>query len=122
MYIDLNFVNEKVKQRQAKIDTLVSTGKVERYSAAMYIDQHAPMTTNKEMLRAAGWIDLDTVTKDNYRDVIYALGQINVNVICDGCSESRIISALNNIITDELNECWGGPDMQEFVEITPDNT
>jgi hypothetical protein len=122
MYVDINIVNEKMKQRQDKINTLVSTGKVDRSYAAVYVDQHAPTTTNKKMLHMAGWVDLDTVTKDNFRDVIYALKQINVNIIHDGCSEDRIISALNNIINDEINECWGGPDMQEFVEITPDNT
>jgi hypothetical protein len=120
MYVDPNIVNEKMKQRQDKINTLVTTGKVDRSYAAVYVDEHAPRTTNKKMLHDAGWTDLDAVTKDNFRDVIYALKQINVNVICDGCSPDRIVSALNNIINDEITECWGGPDMQEFVEITPD--
>ena len=121
MYIDENIVAEKVKQRQAKIATYAHNAKVPNYVAAMYVDQNAPYTTNKKMLNEAGY-DIDVVTTDNFRDVIHALAEINVKVIVDSQPEDHIVKVLNTIINEEVPECWGGPDMQEFIEISNPET
>ena len=118
MYVDLNIVNEKMKQRMAKIETYASTNKVPTYVAAMFVDQNAPMTTNKLMLAETGF-HFDSVTKDNFRDVIAGLEDINVCISLSTNDEEQIARALNDIINEPVNECWGGPDMQEFVDIGP---
>lgn len=117
MYVDKNIVAEKVKQRQNRIDTYASTNKMPSCMAAIYIDGNAPLSTNKKMLAEAGY-SITEVTLDNFRDVLHALQDINVTVIFDKkMEEELIVSKLNCVINEPVNECWGGPDMQEFVDL-----
>lgn len=116
MYVDLNIVKEKVKQRQNRIETYAVSNKVEKVVAAIYVDQNSPITTNRMMLAEVGY-PVKQVHLDNYRDVIYALKDINVIVISDGLSEETIVSKLNDVIDEPVNECWGGPDMQEYIDL-----
>lgn len=117
MYVDENIVAEKVKQRQARIETYANSAKVPNIVAAMYVDEHAPYTTNKKMLKEAGY-DIDVVTVDNFRDVIHALAKINIKVIVNSGSEEHITETLNKIINESVPECWGGPDVQEYIDIS----
>ncbi len=116
MHVDLNIVKEKIKQRQNRIETYASIKKIEKFIAAFYIDQNSPTTTNRKMLTEVGY-PIEQVHLDNYRDVIYALKDINVIVLCDNVPEELIVSKLNCVIDDPVNECWGGPDMQEYVDL-----
>lgn len=119
MNINIDKINQNRKNRINKIETYALANKVPNFVAAMYIDEHSQLTTNKKMLNSVDYV-IDTVTTDNYRDVISALAQIGVVVVySESESDSYIANALNNVINEEIPECWGGPDMQEYVDITP---
>jgi hypothetical protein len=119
MTIDMNIVKFKIAQRKNRIDTYAKSNNVPEWHAAMFIDQNSKFTTNKAMLAEAGYV-ISEVTKDNYLDVINALECINVKLIMDTeYPVAHVVKVLNNIINEEVNECWGGPDMQEFVDIMP---
>ena len=45
--IDLSVVDRKVAERKNRIDTYAQSAKVPSFVAAMYIDERAPLTTNK---------------------------------------------------------------------------
>lgn len=119
--MNTKYIEEKIKQRKHKIDTYAATNKVPEFVAAIYIDQHAPTTTNRKMLAEAGFV-VDKVTEDNLDEVVDALGMINVNVIINTEDIFTIVNALNNAIDEPVTECWGGPDMAEYIDIGPSNT
>lgn len=120
MNINFKTIMDKMKQRQDKIQTYVNANKVPAYVAAVYVDMNAPLTTNKKMLANVGF-NVDTVTIDNYKDVIVALEMINVTVMDNSLPEDQVVSSLNNVLNDEINECWGGNDMREYIDLTPQN-
>jgi hypothetical protein len=115
--IDLSVVDRKVAERKNRISTYAQSAKVPSYVAAMYIDEHAPLTTNKAMLKEIG-LDINVVTEDNVSMVIVGLEAINIKLLgTESVNKPRVV---NDIINEEVPECWGGPDMQEFIDITPD--
>jgi hypothetical protein len=119
MFIDMNIVNFKVQQRKNRISTYANANNVPDWKAAMFIDQNSKFTTNRTMLAEAGY-PVSEVTKDNYIDVINALEAINVKILwANTYPVEHMVKNLNNIINEEINECWGGPDMQEFIDILP---
>ena len=118
--IDLSVVDRKVAERKNRIDTYAQSAKVPSFVAAMYIDERAPLTTNKAMLKQIG-LDIDVVTEENVSQVIIGLEAINIKLIgIESVNKPRLARVVNNIINEEVPECWGGPDMQEFIDITPD--
>ena len=117
--IDENIVNKKILERQNRIKTYATANNMSTLAAAIFIDQNSPLTTNKDMFKLCGF-DIDVVTKDNFREVIDAYDKINVTILTDGCDEDRIISVLNKTINETITECWGGPDMREFIECFPE--
>jgi hypothetical protein len=118
--IDLSVVDRKVAERKNRIDTYAQSAKVPSFVAAMYIDERAPLTTNKAMLKQIG-LDIDVVTEENVSQVIIGLEAINIKLIgIESVNKPRLARVVNNIIHEEVPECWGGPDMQEFIDITPD--
>ena len=118
--IDLSVVDRKVAERKNRIDTYAQSAKVPSFVAAMYIDERAPLTTNKAMLKQIG-LDIDVVTEENVSQVIVGLEAINIKLIgIESVNKPRLARVVNNIINEEVPECWGGPDMQEFIDITPD--
>jgi len=119
--IDLSVVDRKVAERKNRIDTYAQSAKVPSFVAAMYIDERAPLTTNKAMLKQIG-LDIDVVTEENVSQVIVGLEAINIKLIgIESVNKPRLARVVDNIINEEVPECWGGPDMQEFIDITPDN-
>jgi homoserine dehydrogenase len=118
--VDENIIAEKVKHRKAKIETYAASAKVPSFIAALFVDDNAPITTNKKMLAEAGY-EIDNVTEDNFRDVIYALERIGVIVLTNNNTDNRIASVLNTIINEEVPECWGGPDLKEYIDISEEN-
>lgn len=120
MSININKIEVFRNRRRDKIETYANSAKVSKWEAAIYIDQNAPMTTNQKMLAAVDY-HVDTVTPENCYDVIEALSNIGVIVLHDQCNgdTKHIAKVLNNVITEEVTECWGGADMQEFVDINP---
>lgn len=118
--IDLSVVNRKVAERKNRIDTYAQSAKVPSYVAAMYIDERAPLTTNKAMLNEIG-LKIDVVTEENISQVLIGLEAINIKLIgIENVNKPRLAKVVNDIINEEVPECWGGPDMQEFIDITPD--
>jgi len=119
--IDLSVVDRKVAERKNRINTYAQSAKVPSYVAAMYIDENAPLTTNKAMLKQIG-LDIDVVTEENVSQIIVGLEAINIKLIgVEDVNRPRLAKVVNDIINEEVPECWGGPDMQEFIDITPDN-
>lgn len=123
MTIDMTIVDRKRTERLNRINTLATNKNIPTVTAAMYVDQNAPYTTNKNMINEAGF-QVDKVTLDNYLDVINALNCIGVTVLYDQVENNpgHIVKVLNDVITEEVPECWGGPDMQEIVDINPVST
>lgn len=111
-------VEQKRKQRADKIETYAATKKLDRLQAAMFIDLNGPTTTNKKMLHQVGCM-VEEVTEDNFQEIVFNLSLIGVSVIFDETRDSpqHLCRSLNKIINEEITECWGGPDMQEYVEI-----
>lgn len=119
--IDLSVVDRKVAERKNRIDTYAQSAKVPSFVAAMYIDERAPLTTNKAMLKEIG-LDIDMVTEENVSQVLIGLEAINIQLLgVENVNRTRLARVVNDIINEEVPECWGGPDMQEFIDITPDN-
>jgi hypothetical protein len=117
--IDLSIVDKKIAERKNKINTYAQSAKLPFYVAAMYIDERAPLTTNKKMLKEIG-LDIDVVTESNVSQVLVGLEAINIKVIgIDTVSKQKLAQIMNDVINDEIPECWGGPDCQEFVDVTP---
>ena len=123
MTIDMTIVDRKRAERLNRINTLATSRNIPTITAAMYVDQNAPYTTNHLMLNEAGF-KIGVVTLDNYLDVINALQCIGVTVLYDKVENNpgHIVKVLNDVITEEVPECWGGPDMQEIVDINPVST
>ncbi len=117
--IDLSVVDRKVAERKNRIETYAQSAKVPSFVAAMYIDERAPVTTNKAMLNEIG-LKVDVVTESNVSQVLIGLEAINIKVIgTDTVSKQKLAQIMNDVINEEVPECWGGPDMQEFIDITP---
>ena len=116
--VNINKINEYRAMRLSKIESYATAKKISKAEAAMFIDFNAPPTTNKAMLAKVGY-NVDEVTLDNLYEVITALGHIGVNVIGhEKLQTPMLIQIMNNVINEEVSECWGGPDMQEFVDVS----
>lgn len=117
--IDLSVVDKKVAERKNRIETYAQSAKVPPFVAAMYIDERAPLTTNKAMLKEIG-LSIDVVTEENVSQVLMGLEAINIKVIgTETVTKQKLAQIMNDVINDEVPECWGGPDMQEFIDVTP---
>ena len=116
--ININKLNDKRQQRINRINTFAEANKTVPMAAALFVDQNSPITTNKRMLAEVDY-NFDVVDESNYLAVLAALEAIGVTVITDNCAPEKIIKSLNNIVNEEVNECWGGDDMREYVEIFP---
>ena len=117
--IDLSVVDRKIAERKNRIDTYAQSAKVPSYVAAIYIDENAPLTTNKAMLKEIG-LSIDVVTEENVSQVLMGLEAMNIKVVgTETVTKQKLAQIMNDVINDEVPECWGGPDMQEFIDITP---
>ena len=119
--ININKLNDKRQQRINRINTYAEANKTVPMAAALFVDQNSPFTTNKRMLAEVDY-NFDVVDEGNYLAVIAALEAIGVTVITDNCTTEKIVKSLNNIVNEEVPECWGGDDMREYVEIFPEST
>lgn len=110
----------KRAQRLNKIEEIAKARNISSVEAAMFVDLNGSNTTNLKMLNEVGY-DITVVTEDNYVDVIQALAKIGVFVInVPTLNTAKTVKLLNNVINEEITECWGGPDMQEFVDLYGD--
>jgi 5'-3' exonuclease len=121
----VTMVNEEMiamkrAQRLNKIEEIAKARNISSVEAAMFVDLNGSNTTNLKMLNEVGY-DITVVTEDNYVDVIQALAKIGVFVInVPTLNTAKTVKLLNNVINEEITECWGGPDMQEFVDLYGD--
>jgi hypothetical protein len=117
--INLSVVDKKVAERKNRIETYAQAAKVPFFVAAMYIDERAPYTTNKAMLKEIG-LSIDVVTEENVSQVLMGLEAINIKVVgTETVTKQKLAQIMNDVLNDEIPECWGGPDCQEYVDITP---
>jgi len=115
--INIEYVNKMRQIRKNRITQYATDNKVHEFVAAMYIDSNGPKTTNLKMLNDAGY-QVTEATLDNWEEVINNLNDINVEVIYDGLTPMVIVNKLNAALNEEIPECWGGPDMREFLDFT----
>lgn len=110
-------VENKRNLRKRKIADYANEKNISFFEAAIFIDFNSPLTTNKRMLNDVGII-FDEVNSDNVFDIIDALGVIGVKVRnYKQFSNEKLADILNNVISEKIPECWGGEDMQEYVDL-----
>jgi hypothetical protein len=115
--MNIEFIQGKRNLRANKIAKYAETKKISKMEAAIFIDFNAPKTTNRKMLNQAGY-SIKQVKATNCFKVIDALKMIGVNVIgYEELDKKTLGRILTKVINEEVNECWGGPDMQEFVDV-----
>lgn len=118
--VNEEMIAQKRAQRLNKIEEIAKARNISSVEAAMFVDLNGSNTTNLKMLNEVGY-DITVVTEDNYVDVIQALAKIGVCVInVPTLNTAKTVKLLNNVINEEITECWGGPDMQEFVDLYGD--
>lgn len=118
--VNEEMIAQKRAQRLNKIEEIAKARNISSVEAAMFVDLNGSNTTNLKMLNEVGY-DITVVTEDNYVDVIQALAKIGVFVInVPTLNTAKTVKLLNNVINEEITECWGGPDMQEFVDLYGD--
>lgn len=111
-------VQAKRDLRKRKIAAYADEKRISTMEAAIFIDFNGPITTNKKMLNSVGFI-FDEVNDDNVYDIIEALEVIGVIVVGHkSFSKSELARRMEDVINEEVNECWGGPDMQEYVDLS----
>ena len=103
------------KLRLDKINEIAKTGKFSTELPAMFVDQNAPLTTNRIMLNKVDYV-VNEITEDNFDDVIIALNAIGV-VVSYTTTRTHAIGLLSEIIDESIPECWGGEDVKEYVQI-----
>ena len=118
--INKEIIAAKRKYRMDKILAIIGDDKSKFMETAIWLDSTAPATTNRKMLADVGF-SLQTVTETNWRDWLNGLSEIGVKVIeYEELSDSEIVFNLNHILDEQLPECWGGEDMQEYISFGSD--
>lgn len=117
MLVNIEFVERKREERLEKIKTLRNSKSFDACTAALWIDQNAPMTTNKAMLKQAGYT-VDTVTVENLSEVMEAMSQIGITVVdFDHLTKQKIADTLDDVLNEPTPECWGGLDVREYISL-----
>lgn len=117
MLVNIDFVNKKREERLQKIKTLRNSKTFDACTAALWVDQNAPVTSNKNMLKQAGY-HVEDVTEDNLDEVIEALSEIGITLVdFDHLSRPVIAKTLTNILNEPIPECWGGLDVREYISL-----
>lgn len=116
--INTEVIKKKIAERKNRIETYAQKNNMPGFVAAMYIDQNAPLTTNRKMFETAGY-KVGKVTVKNYKEVIKAFDAINITIVHDNVPPAKVAKTLNTILDEEVPECWGGEDMREFIDIFP---
>jgi hypothetical protein len=113
--VNKELIERKRQNRLDKINHLIGDCKERFIEMSVWLDQNAKPTTNAKMLAEVGF-GLTIITKTNWRDWVDGLGEIGVRVIdYKGLSDSEMVERLSKVISEQIPECWGGPDMQEYV-------
>jgi len=113
--VNKELVERKRQNRLDKINHLIGDNKDKFIETSVWLDQNGKLTTNAKMLAEVGF-GLTTVSETNWRDWVDGLVEIGVRIIdYKGLSDSEMAERLNEVISEEIPECWGGPDMQEYV-------
>lgn len=116
--INTEVIKKKIAERKNRIETFAQKNNMPEFVAAIYIDQNAPLTTNRKMFAEAGY-RVDNVTVDNYQEVIAAFDAISITIVYENGSPEEIANTLNTILDEEIPECWGGEDTRGFIDIFP---
>lgn len=117
MLVNIDFVNKKREERLQKIKTLRNSKAFDACTAALWVDQNAPVTSNKNMLKQAGY-PVEDVTEDNLNEVIEALSEIGITLVdFDHLSRPVIAKTLTDILNEPIPECWGGIDVREYISL-----
>lgn len=113
--VNKELIERKRQNRLDKINQLIGNNKDKFIEMSVWLDRNAKATTNGKMLAEVGF-GLTNVTETNWRDWLTALGEIGVKVIdYKGLSDAEMAKRLTQVISEQVPECWGGPDMQEYV-------
>lgn len=115
--MNYNFIEQKRNERIEKIRKYceeydLDFGCIE---ACIAVDNAGPITTNRKMLEEAGFT-LKEVTDSNWRDWAAALEDIGIRFV-NLREDKNYAKVINEILNEQITECWGGPDMQEFVDV-----
>ena len=111
-------VQAKRDLRKRKIAAYADEKRISTMEAAIFIDMNSPITTNKKMLHSVGFL-FNEVNDDNVHDIIEALEVIGVVVVGHkSFSKEELAKRITAVINEEINECWGGSDMQEYVDLS----
>ena len=111
-------VQAKRDLRKRKIAAYADEKRISTIEAAIFIDFNGPLTTNKKMLHSVGFL-FDEVNDDNVYDIIEALEVIGVVVLGHkSFSKDELARRMEDVINEEVHECWGGSDMQEYVDLS----
>jgi hypothetical protein len=117
MLVNIDFVNKKREERLQKIKTLRNSKAFDLCTAALWVDQNAPITCNKKMLNEAGYT-IEDVTDNNLDEVISAMSEIGITFIdFDHLSRSALVKVVGDILNEPIPECWGGFDVREFISL-----
>lgn len=117
MLVNIDFVNKKREERLQKIKTLRNSKAFDACTAALWVDQNAPVTCNKNMLKQAGY-HVEDVTENNLDEVIKALSEIGITLVdFDHLSRPVIAKTLTDILNEPIPECWGGLDVREYISL-----
>ncbi len=115
--MDVNYIKRKREERDSRIKTYANAKDVTYPVAAIWVDGNARITTNRKMLNEAGF-QFEDITKDNYQEIISAMDQIGVTLMdYEHLPQEKLIDILGTIVDEEIPECWGGPDMREYVSM-----
>lgn len=113
--VNKELIERKRQNRLDKINHIIGDCKEKFIETSVWLDQNAKPTTNAKMLAEVGF-GLTTITETNWRDWVDGLGEIGVRIIdYKGLTDKQMAERLNQVISEQIPECWGGPDMQEYV-------
>ena len=115
--MNYNFIEQKRNERIEKIRKYCEENDLEFgcIEACIAVDQESPITTNRKMLEQAGFT-LKEVNDSNWRDWAAALEDIGIRFV-NLKEDKNYAHVINEILNEQITECWGGPDMQECIDL-----
>jgi len=118
--LDLNVVETKRAERTKKIAECMECSNFSIRNAAIYVDNHSPLTTNRNMFAEAGYVVPEELTPESNNDIIRAYSELGVMLVYHANVKPKALCVvLTNILDEIVTECWGGEGMQEIIELHP---
>ena len=115
--MNYNFIEQKRNERIEKIRKYCEEHDLEFgcIEASVAVDNASPITTNRKMLEQAGFT-LKEVTDSNWPVWAAALEDIGIRFV-NLREDKNYAHVINEILNEQITECWGGPDMQECIDL-----